>query len=382
MKQLIIVLLSTLLFVACGRDAPKRFARIVNADSALVVTNYMNNVIPEVSVANDDTVEVYSYADAPHFKSKVCAKGHVGYIQTKYLERIKDKETVARLQKESENMPAPIEDRPWLVRNIINIVFWCAVIMLVIIIKNFIEPSFTSIMLQLVAFLAILAAGILFVVLGEKGDAINYDIDLGFSSTLDFWGNLLNLCKIVFYMLMLLVGYIVTGHALLGIGSDDDYSSNNHTVGFYLWILPLALLVYGISEKLGTSIPNYAVGAFVVWKIFSSCGDAWPRIHYPIIVALTGVTTCVVFAMSLFSVLLVLIPALIVGGPIIWMLLHPGSVLSDMMENMSEVDLKGEGRLVNFTTSDGRTLTGYENRNGTIESGDNTYRPNSDGTYS
>lgn len=274
-----LIIMAVLLFTSCGGE-PIRYAKIVNTDTALIATKIKFTGVKSMIVEPNDTVQVIDYEKG---YSKVRLGLKDGFIPTDNLEIINDQMAVERIHKEREAIPVPLS--LWLERNIFNILSTLALLTIIAIIVRMWNPSFRLLIAQLALYIIMISVGLY--LMNSNYEVYDDQLDLSFGNN-ELWTHLLNVLKITLYFLAIIWGYLNTGNALLFAAGNSDFAKRKKGIGLYLWMIVLLLFASSLASKFKSDIPYYVLLAWFLWNMYNNCRAVWPRIHYPIIVAILG----------------------------------------------------------------------------------------------
>lgn len=180
---------------------------------------------------------------------------------------------------------------------VFNLLFFLSVITIGIVVARKYNPSPKMTIIQTISYTVTIGVGVYF--MNSNYGVYADDLDCSFNNP-NLGSHALNVLKVMVYFFTTIGGYLNTANALLYLGGNGKPDDRKKSVSFYLWFFLLLALAVGISEKYHTSIPNYILLAIFVWKTYNNCRSVWPKVQYPIIVAILGV----VAGFALFSTII------------------------------------------------------------------------------
>lgn len=321
MMLLIVYMLLTLGFTACGGDNTIRYAVIVDTDSALQATQGQYNSVKAMLVQPGDTVQILMY-----FKdySKVGLGLDEGYVPTKNLEIMTDAEAVEKIHKEREAIAVPFS--LWVKRHVFIILLCLALLVIATIIIRIGNPSFKTMMYQLMAYVLMIGIGIF--LMNSNYEAYSDQMDISFGNP-KFWDHFWNVLMITVYFFTIIGGYLNTGNSLLLMGGTRDLGKRKKGVGLYLWMVVLVLIASSLAKKYDSNIPYYILLALFAWVMFNHCRQVWPKVHYPIIVALLGLFAGVAMMFTIVHIMRSFLLLLLYGGGLFALLRNPSVLFSE-----------------------------------------------------
>ena len=275
-----LIILAVLCNTACGGGNPIRYAIIANTDTAIIATKIKYTTVKAMNVEPGDTVQVIDYAK-DYTKVRIFQKD--GFIPTKNLAMITNQEVITRIHKERESVSVPFS--LWLERNIFNILSILALLTILSIFVRMGKPSFRLLMIQLGTYILMISVGLY--LMNSNYEVYDDQLDLGFGTS-DFWGHLWNVLKISLYFITIIWGYMNTGNALLFAAGNDDFERRKKGISLYLWLIIILLIAGSLASKFNSNIPYYVVLVWFLWNMYNNCRAVWPKIQYPIIVAILG----------------------------------------------------------------------------------------------
>jgi hypothetical protein len=313
--------MAVLCFTACGGGKPIYYAKIVNTDTALMATKIRYTSVKAMMVQPTDTVQVIDYGKA---YTKVRLGLNDGFVPTENLEIIKDQEVVERIHKEREAITVPFS--LWMERNVFNILAILAVLTIAAIIFRTANPSFVFLMVQLALYVLMIGVGLY--LMNSNYDVYDDQLDVGFGTS-DFWGHVWNVLKITLYFIAVIWGYMNTGNALLFAAGNSDFSKRKKGISIYLWIILILLIAGSLASKFNSNIPYYVVLAWFLWNMYNNCRAVWPKVHYPIIVALLGLFASAAMLYTFIHIFKHLLLLFFFGAGLFTLVKNPSILFSD-----------------------------------------------------
>lgn len=315
------LVLAVLGLTACGGGEPIRYAKIVNTDTALMATKIRYTLVKAMTVQPTDTVQVIAYEKG---YSKVRLGLNDGFVPTDNLEIINDQEAVDRIHNERESIPVPFS--LWLERNIFNLLSILALLTFAAIIVRMVNPSFKLLMAQLAVYVLMISVGLY--LMNGNYDVYDDQLDLSFGTS-DFWGHLWNVLKIVLYFIAIIWGYMNTGNALLFAAGNSDFKKRKKGISLYLWMILILLVAGSLASKYNSNIPYYIVLAWFLWNMYNNCRAVWPKVQYPIIVALLGLFASAAMLYTFVHIFKHLLLLLFFGASLFTLLKNPSVLFSE-----------------------------------------------------
>ena len=299
MKKRILLLL-TMLFVSVlsfaeVTDYPYH-AKVVNVSSTLNIRQGRSTKSAIVGkLEKDDIVkcqlsasELYGYTDWVAIQHENIE----GYVKANYLTPIE----VAPPTQPQHNVRG---NTTWIESYRFYIMLALAIAMIVLSCVH--NHSFGAVMCLLGLFTLLLWAAWYFVLTDEY---VLNDIEIFGNGGVHWAIRIINLLILGVYMCALIVGYLATCYGIASIATTNQKDYNAVSVSFFLWLFPLLVVCLYFPWALIVVVP------LALWKFGLNCKLMWPYIHYPFIILVLGLVTCLV----VFYLFITIISQIIIAG--------------------------------------------------------------------
>ena len=177
-----------------------------------------------------------------------------------------------------------------------------AIIMFVLASRH--DHSYEMVMLMLGFFVLMLLAAWFFIGSDFRDGRHVNGLDI-FESGGKYWFSRgINIIILGVYMCTLVVGYLATCYGIADIATDTQEDYEATSVSFFLWLSPLLVVC------LFFPVAIVVVAPLALWKFGLNCKLMWPKVHYPLIILVLGIATC----LMIFYLFLSIITQLLVVG--------------------------------------------------------------------